>query len=192
MQTLWVINTFSRCVWQCPNLIRLSLQVFRVTPVSPYIPHTPLSGPLQQRAANQQWAHILEDGCQSYAADGYLPCSAVSERAGRPQACLCLPCAWSGPPPLDDYRLLALREKRARHKKRSPIFFIKDLFIKECHRRLTEVTAVEVDGPNQLQVGVYSPNAVDVSTILQSRADWCLIQVLGLALQPGEEGKKKY
>lgn len=33
------------------------------------------------------------------------------------------------------------------------------------------VTAVEVDGSNELQVGVYSPNAVDVAAVLQPRAD---------------------
>lgn len=43
------------CVCVCPNLIRLSLQIFTVAPVSPYVPHTALPGPLQ-RAANQQLA----------------------------------------------------------------------------------------------------------------------------------------
>lgn len=55
----------------------------------------------------------------------------------------------------------------------------------------SKVTAVEVDGSNELQVGVYSPNAVDVPAVLQSRADRGLVQVLGLALQPGEQKKEK-
>lgn len=36
---------------------------------------------------------------------------------------------------------------------------------------------------------MYPPDAVDVSTVLQSRADWCLVQVLGLTLQPVEQRK---
>lgn len=56
---------------------------------------------------------MLEVGCQqSTGVYGHLPCSAVSGRVGRPQAHLCPPCAWSGPPPLGDYRLLALWEMR--------------------------------------------------------------------------------
>lgn len=43
----------SQCVFKSPNLISLSFQVFSVTPVSPYVPHTPLPGPLQH-TVNQQ------------------------------------------------------------------------------------------------------------------------------------------
>lgn len=31
---------------------------------------------------------------------------------------------------------------------------------------LIDITTVKVDGSNELQVGVYSPNAVDISTVL--------------------------
>lgn len=64
--------------------------------------------------------------------------------------------------------LLYERRDGAPNQKRSHIFFLRT---EECCRRLSEVTAVEVDGSNELQVGVYSTDAVDVSAVLQSRAD---------------------
>lgn len=52
---------------------------------------------------------------------------------------------------------------------------------RKCRSRFT---AVEVDGSNELQVRVYPPNAVHISTVLQTRTDRRLIQVSGFALQP--------
>lgn len=49
---------------------------------------------------------------------------------------------------------------------------------------LCDITTVEVDSANELQVGVYSPDAVHVTAVLEPRADRCFIQVPGLALHP--------
>lgn len=49
---------------------------------------------------------------------------------------------------------------------------------------LSDVTTVEVDGANKFQVGVYSPDAVHVTAVLESGANRCFIQVPGLALHP--------
>lgn len=47
-------------------------------------------------------------------------------------------------------------------------------------------TTVEVDSSNEFQVGVDSSDTVDIPTVLESRTDRCLVQVLGLALKPCE------
>lgn len=48
------------------------------------------------------------------------------------------------------------------------------------------VTTVKVDSSNQFQVCVDPSDAVHIPTVLESRTDWCLIQVLGFALKPGK------
>lgn len=112
-------------------LIRLSLQIFTVAPVSPYVPHTALPGP-----------HALQS---------------LGELVGLKHI----------------FALLVLGA------------------VHHLWAIIDRLLAVEVDGSNELQVGVYSPNAVDVPAVLQSRADRGLVQVLGLALQPGEQKKEK-
>lgn len=56
------------------------------------------------------------------------------------------------------------------------------MFLISLH--LCDITTVEVDGANELQVGVYPPDAVHVTAVLEARADRCFIQVPGLALHP--------
>lgn len=91
------------------NLICVSLQVLWVAPVSPYVTHAPLPRSLQQHTLYRWWNLFVVTELWG---DGYQPCSAVSGRAGRPQVCLCLPCVWTGPPPLGDYKPLALYKNK--------------------------------------------------------------------------------
>lgn len=109
-----------------------------------------------------------------------LPYSAASERAGTPLVRLCPLCAWSGPPPSADCTLLALRERRKNSRLKNTV----EVGLVSDQLNLCDVTTVEVDGANELQVSVYSPDAVHVTTVLESGADRCFIQVPGLALQP--------
>lgn len=105
-----VTNTlcFNPCTY-LTNLICVSLQVLCVAPVSPYVTHAPLPRPLQQHTSYRWWNLFAVTELWG---DGYQPCSAVSGRAGRPQVCLCLPCVWTGPPPLGDYKPLALYKNK--------------------------------------------------------------------------------
>lgn len=87
---------------------------------------------------------------------------------------------------MGDYKLLALKPKKTELQGVMESTF-KDT-IKNKRRRLNMFTTVEINGPNKFQVGVYSPNAVDITTVLKARANRRLVQVLGLAFQPvGEQ-----